>query len=158
MVSPIYSFLKFKMSVAPIYKGTCLAYDETNVRYSYLSRGTVQFLDNCIGVEGNIVSGGSFWNVYPNIRYDKMGKCLERFIAVHEDGELCCFVSKFDINMVFIDVDGEYNAPSNTSLLVVDGSLMFQNNQINKYNMIGERVDGFTVIGRAKAVEITYRE
>jgi len=156
MVSPIYNFLKFKMSVAPIFKGTCVAYDETNVRYSYLSSGTIQFLDNCVGVEDKIVSGGSFWHVYPNIRYHSDGKCLERIIAVQESGELCCFISKFDLHMDVVEIDGIHSIAANKSLLVVDGSVMFNGNNLNKYNMIRERDEGFVVEGRARAIEITY--
>lgn len=154
MVSPIYNFLKFKMSVAPIFKGTCVAYDETNVRYSYLSSGTIQFLDNCVGVENKIVSSGSFWHVYPNIRYDGDGKCLERIIAVQESGELCCFISKLDLEMNVVEISGTHCVEAGKSLLIVDGSVMFNNTNIQKYNMIRERDEGFVVEGRARAIEI----
>ncbi|MDC3266461.1 hypothetical protein OAU13_00885 [bacterium] len=144
------------MSVAPIYKGTCLLFDDTDVRYSYLTTGTIEFLDNCTGVEGNIVSGGSFWNVYPSIKFDNEGKCVERMIAVHEDGELCCFISKTNIIMNVVDVDGEYKVGRNTSLLVMDGSLLFNGNKLGKHNMIRERHDEFVVSGKARTIEITY--
>lgn len=156
MVSRVYNFHKFKMSVAPIYKGTCLLFDDTDVRYSYLTTGTIEFLDNCTGVEGNIVGGGSFWNVYPSIRFDSEGKCVERMIAVHEDGELCCFITRSNINMRIVDVDGEYSVKSNTSLILMNGQLSFNGNRLDKHNMVGERVDGFVVSGNARTIEITY--
>jgi hypothetical protein len=142
------------MSVAPVFKGTCIAFDETNVRYSYVSSGIIHLLDNCIGVENNIVSSGYFWHVYPNIRYYSDGKCIERIVAVQESGELCCFVSKFDLEMNAVEISDTHYVEAGKSLLVVDGSVMFNNISIQKYNMIRERDKGFVVEGRARAIEI----
>ena len=158
MVSPIYSFLKFKMSVAPIHKGTCIAFDEPNIRYSYVCSGSLLLLDNCLGVENTVVGGGFLWNVYPNIRFDQQGKCIERLVAVQEDGVLCCFVSKHNIVMNLVDVQDSYSVNAKTQLLVVDGNVNFEGRVVNKYEMIDERNNGFVVTGNAKAIEITYQE
>jgi hypothetical protein len=157
-LNSIYHFVKFRMSVTPIYKGTCITYDEVDVRYSYLSRGKIQFLSNCIGVEYETCSSGYLWHVTPSIIFDENGKCMERMIAILDDGELCCFQTRRDMKMTTVNIDGSYEVDANTSLMVMSGSVLFVDNVVKQYQMVNERKSGFIVNGKARAIEIKYGE
>lgn len=137
----------------PIIKGTYLSFDDHYVKYSYLARGRIEPIYNCEPFSNKMWVAGDFVRVGAIIENERK----IRYVAIHEDGELNCFVSKNHNPVMSLHTsDGEIEVEPNTSCIVLEGEFALEDRIAKKFVMVLERDYPIVLRGTGKLVKVKF--
>jgi hypothetical protein len=137
----------------PIIKGTYISFNDDCVKYSYLQRGKIEPIYNCEPFSDKIWVAGDF---------ERVGAIVEnqrkvRYVAVHEDGELNCFVSKNHNPVMSLHAsEDEIEIEPNTSCIVLEGEFALEDKIAKKFVMVLERDCPVVLKGKGKLVKVKF--
>ena len=144
----------------PLLKGTYLSFNDDPIRYSYLARGKLEAIHNMeLGFEG-FKAVGDLQNFNP-----MMDRVLltpnkaerARYIAIHEDGELICFLSKtHNPTMSLHHSDKEIRVEPNICCIILEGEFELEGKIADKFAMVLERDYPIVLKGTGKLLKVKF--
>ena len=143
---------KLIMVCDTIVKGTILPFNDPWIKYSYLAKGKVEPLYNCNSIQDMMFNEGDLNPVGKIVNLDQV-----RYMAVHESGELCCFLStKSDPILTLHTSTDSLQLEPNTPAIVMDGEFEVEGKIAKRFVMVRERDHEVTLNGIGKIIKVRY--